>query len=610
MSDGPYRLGDEIGRGALGRVVRVSGGSSTVFAGKILHASHRGDMRASIRFTSEAETLATVQHENIVRVYGIDTIDGEMVMRMELVDGPDLSKLLAIEGPLESERLVNVALGIVAGLRAAHLAGLVHRDLKPQNILLTTDGVPKIADFGMARAASFAGVDESAFAVAGTPDYMAPECVDPLAVDARSDLYSLGCILFELAMGHPPFSAATSFAVLEAHRNSEIPLVECELPSALKALINSLLAKSPADRPQSAAAVERILGEVREGKETALAVLEANTLAISGQCISCGRSLLDAISVCFACGLKRVTLEAGQHSLFVVGPGEIGDKLDAQLRQELLKWLRTNPSLGLGTESLETKVPRVPFVVVTKTSESSARSLANAIESLGLECTVQRGGAYRLPAIRKKGWLLSGRLLAIGAASCAGLYSSLGVLIVPSLGAGVLAGIASGWVLAGKRVTSKSKRASVKLPAAVATSLLGVSPVVQGMRLQRHRESLRGVVERVIVLCEKLPADTLAECELDLARLVDIALVGSARMDEIEVAIVDADMRNPSPETLTEMRERDRLAGQLLEVTAFLDSLRARTAAAKLAGADTANTDEQLDDLRAHISALEEVQSL
>lgn len=608
MSEQTYRLGDEIGRGALGRVVCVHG-EGEIYAGKILHASHRDDAKAATRFESEAKTLASIHHENIVKVYGIDSIEGEMVMRMELVDGPDLAKLLAIEGPLAPEKLVRIALGVVGGLRAAHLAGLVHRDLKPQNILLTTDEVPKIADFGMARAASFAGVDETAFAVAGTPDYMSPECVDPLAVDIRSDLYSLGCILFELATGRPPYAAATSFAVLEAHRNAEIPTLGGEMPAALTALIRSLLAKSPADRPQSAAAVERILKGVSEGSSTALAVVDSKTLAVSGQCVSCGHSLLSAVSICFACGLATVTLEPGKYSLLIVGPGEVGDKLDAKLREALLGWLKESPSLGLGTESLAKAVPRVPFVVVTKVSETSAQALAKAIEPLGLECAVQQGSAYRFPAIRKKGWLLSGRLLAIGAASCAGLYSSFGLLLVPVLGGGIAAGVASGWVLAGKGVTTKAKRKMVKLPGAVATSLGGVEVVVQAMTLRRHRESLRGVVERVLVLCEKLPAEALAECELDLARLVDIALVASARVDEIEVSIADADMQNTSPETLTLMRERDRLAGQLLDVTAFLDSLRARTAALVL-GREGRNTSEQIDDLRAHIAALEEVQSL
>lgn len=610
MTPDAFRLGDEIGRGALGRVVRVYDGESRVYAAKILHPSHQEDERARARFASEAAILAEVQHENIVRVYGLETIEGQTAMRMELVDGSDLATHLAIHGPLKAAELIAIASGVSAGLRAAHGAGLVHRDLKPHNILLGEDGVPKIADFGMARAASFAGVDESAFAVAGTPDYMAPECIDPLAVDARSDLYSFGCILFELATGHPPFSGATAFAVLEAHRSAPIPALDETMPAALTAIISELLAKSPADRPQSAASVSTALAEIASGDQAALVRTSDTSLIAAGRCASCGQWVHPTLSVCFGCGEASISLEPGQHTVFVHGPGQIGDKLDAALRLALLAWLDSNPNLGLDAKPLAKRVPRLPIVIATKLSDGSARALARAIESIGLQCTVQRGGRFALPAARKKSWLLGKRLLAIGAATSVVMVGHIGLSIVSIATVLVVGGAGGGLYLGGRGVTRRRRIATSSVPDTIAESLSGVAQVVGDIQQKRHREGLRAVVERVLSLCESLPAAILTECESDLAKLIDIALVACARMDKIDEQVIDADMRNPAPATLTLLRERDRWAGQLLEATAFLDSLRVRSAALHHANPQDDASTTRIDELRAHIAALEEVQAL
>src|SRR5262249_15935351 len=154
-----------------------------LLAGKLLHGSHRRDPAAAARFRDEARLCARLRHPNVVAVEGVTEIDGEQVLLMELVEGPSLAHVIARQAPLPLHQLLPLASGIAQGLALAHDAGIIHRDLKPQNILLTPDGIPKIADFGMARASSFAGVSGGAFTVLGTPDYMAPESLDPLAVD-------------------------------------------------------------------------------------------------------------------------------------------------------------------------------------------------------------------------------------------------------------------------------------------------------------------------------------------------------------------------------------------------------------------------------------------
>ena len=602
------RIGQEIGRGALGRVHRISDSESgDVYAGKILHGSHQGDPRALTRFASEAAIVAEVQHPNIVRVFGLEEIEGQSVLRMELVDGPDLATLLAMEGPLALDRMLPIATALAAGLSAAHRAGLVHRDLKPHNILLTRDEVPKIADFGLARVTSFAGVDESAFAVVGTPDYMAPESIAPLAVDSRSDLYSLGCILFEMATGAPPFQGATAFSVLEAHRNASIPLIEQDLPEAFRALVASLLRKSPADRPQSAAAVLEALGTISAGG--AIVPFRRTVLSVAGTCASCGATLVSNIAICFGCSTSQLTLEDGRHTLFIVGPGKVGEKLASSHRRALLDLLSANPALGIQPALLKKSVPRLPFVLSTKLSESSARALASRLESIGLRSEVQRGGAFGLRALRKKSWILSGRLLAIGVTGYIYLGQTLLSVIGPVVAVASAVAVGGGWYLAGRSFTKKAALLSEPLPEPVEKSLAALTPIVANMQIKRHRESLRATVERVIALCKLLPPAALLESERDLARLLDMSLIASARMDEIDQAIASADMRNPSPETLELLRERDRWAGRLLEVSAFLESLRMRMAALRHTGEES-RTPHDLDELAAHIEALEEVQSL
>src|SRR5215831_7063862 len=325
-----YRLREELGHGALGRVVVVEDAATgQTFAGKILHASLQGDPGSVERFRREAELLRTVRHPNIVAVHGLHTIDGVEVLLMERIDGPSLATLLAEEGTLPERRLIALARGIAQGLSAAHRAGIVHRDLKPHNVLVAPGDVAKIVDFNLARASSYAGIDRRHFTIVGTPDYMAPESIDPLAVDPRSDLYSLGCILFELTAGRPPFSGGTAFALLEAHLREPVPELAAgpERSPALVALVRALLAKSPADRPQSATLVDAVLAAIASGRtggaERSLVDARPRDMARSGACARCGEAILDGIPICFGCGLEQSWLEPGRSTLFVVGPGAL-----------------------------------------------------------------------------------------------------------------------------------------------------------------------------------------------------------------------------------------------------------------------------------------------
>jgi hypothetical protein len=603
-----WRLGDEIGHGALGRVVRVHDpDTGQTLAGKILHASNRDDARAVARFAREAELLHSLDHPNLVAVHGLEVVEGEQVLLMELIDGPSLAQLIAREGPLAEDRVVAIGRGIAAGLQAAHRAGLVHRDLKPANVLVAAGDVAKIVDFGLARATSFAGVDRRTFALVGTPDYMAPESADPLAIDPRSDLYSLGCILFEMTTGEPPYGGATPFALLQAHIEQPVPDLPAgpERSEALAALVRALLAKSPADRPQSAAQVEHDLSAAH-----GLATVSAGALARADSCARCGAPLLDGVPVCFGCGMEQAAIEPGRCSVFVTGPGKITYKLDSGLRQKLLDWIRSSPQLGLDAGHLEREVPRLPFVLVSGVSQASGRRLVSSMEALGLSAEWREGNRFGLVEIRRKAWSLSGRILAIAAGMMAifnqlfrypGLFLAA-LVLVP------IAAVASGWRMA-VRPAARLQRVAVRaLPAALGERVERLVQLIPAIEARRHRESLRAVVQRALALRESVPEPERGRIEPELAHVLDLAMAAAARIDELERRLAEADLRETDAGARRDLRERDAWAARLLETSAELDALRARWAAARARDEDAAG--ETLDELRAQVAAFEEVEAL
>lgn len=581
-----------------------------------MHASHQADPKALSRFEGEAEILSRLRHENVVAVHGLESIEGERVLVMELVDGASLARAIAVDAPFPERRIAAIGHGIAAGLAAAHHAGLVHRDLKPDNVLLTSDDTPKLVDFGMARATSFAGVDPSAFAVVGTPDYMAPETLDPLAVDTRSDLYSLGCILHEMATGAPPFTGATAFAILEAHRKDPIPTIasgasasEAGRSQRFIDLVAGLLAKSPADRPQSATAVAETLASlVAPDENTAMVRASDYSVVHAGQCASCGEPAVAEVPVCFGCGLAQVALENGDCTIYVTGPGNVTEKFDAALRQALLEWLEANPALGLDSGWLSKHVPRLPFVVVTGVSERSARALLGSLRTLGLEAEHVVGGRYKLPAIRKKAWSLGGRIAGIAAASGLWMVHSIGLALLPVAALAGVGALVSGWVTAGKPVARRTGETSRALPDGIALPLARVTEATANVRERRHRESLRAVVQRVLVLRSSVPSSHAAAVDADLGRVLDLAAVATVRIDELEATLAAGNMRDTSAEARALMLERDSWAARLLELTAFLDAQRARYTA--IEAGELSDTAVELAELRAHIEALEEVQAL
>ena len=251
---GDYKILDELGRGALGVVYRAEHRLLKKAAAiKLWSLPNTQTAKANAALLREARAAAATRHPGVVDVYDILRMpDGRIAMVMELLEGETLSSRIARIGALEASDCVQIARAIADVLAATHGAGIVHRDLKPENVFLLPDGRVKVLDFGAALSA--ARPDEKAGTL-GTPWYMAPEQAMGNPPDRRSDLYSLGCVLFEMLTGRCPYDAPDPRAVIAKHIEEPIPTLESPLgplPEALERLVVRAMAKYPEQRPQDA----------------------------------------------------------------------------------------------------------------------------------------------------------------------------------------------------------------------------------------------------------------------------------------------------------------------------------------------------------------------
>jgi eukaryotic-like serine/threonine-protein kinase len=270
-----YELEQKIGEGGMARVYRGRDlRLNRRIAVKVLHSHYASDPGFLQRFHHEAQAAANLRHSNIVDVYDVG-LDGDAhYIVMEYVDGSDLKALLARNGPLPVEQAVAVAEAVANGLSAAHRVGLVHRDIKPQNIIVGPGGQVKITDFGIAKSALSTAMTETGVTF-GTADYISPEQARGQPATPRSDLYSLGVTLYEMLTGRLPFSGESSIAVAMQHVGEEPPpprMFNPRIPPALEALTLRAMSKDPDDRPASAQEFARLLVGWRDVGEQATVV--------------------------------------------------------------------------------------------------------------------------------------------------------------------------------------------------------------------------------------------------------------------------------------------------------------------------------------------------
>ena len=274
-----YEVLGSLGQGGMGEVYRVRDREiGEEVALKLLRPEITLDSEVVDRFRNELRVARRITHPNVCRVYHLGEHRGTYYITMELVPGEDLKTRISERGALELKEFLSVARQVCEGLAEAHRSNVIHRDLKPQNIMVDEEGRAWVLDFGIARHLGTAGMTQTGIMV-GTPEYMAPEQIEGLEVDARSDIYSLGVILFEMATGRPPFEGPTPLAVAVKHQTAEAPdprRVVKETPGELARLILKCLAKERSQRYQTAAdlleeldRVEGILTEAATPEDSA-----------------------------------------------------------------------------------------------------------------------------------------------------------------------------------------------------------------------------------------------------------------------------------------------------------------------------------------------------
>jgi serine/threonine protein kinase len=270
-----YRITGKLGIGGMGVVYEAEDlRLARTVALKLLPAELSGDPEATRRLQREAQTIAGLSHPNICTVYEIDEHDGAAFIAMERVEGSNLKQYMA-RRELTTPEVVDIALQVTQALEAAHTAGIVHRDIKPGNIVVSSTGQVKVLDFGLAR--RFIKPDDTgevAFGGStiigrplGTANYMAPERIQQLPPDPRSDLFSLGVVIYEMATGRLPFAGASpSETVTNVLEKDPIPLTRLSphRPLHLERMVNRLVAKHAEDRYQSAGELRAALAAVRQ----------------------------------------------------------------------------------------------------------------------------------------------------------------------------------------------------------------------------------------------------------------------------------------------------------------------------------------------------------
>ena len=254
----------EAGRGGMGIVYRATHiALKRDVAMKVISPRVAVDEQFRERFRREAEAAASIQHPNVVPVYDAGEEDGFLYVTMRFVEGVDLAELLRFEGQLAPDRAVQLIAQVAGALDAAHQLGVIHRDVKPANVLIEGQGPAEhalLTDFGLTKHVhSESGLTETG-ALLGTIDYAAPELLDGSSVDARTDVYALGCVLYELLIGQVPYPRSNVPARIFAHLEAPVPPVSAQLPDAppaLEAVIRRAMSKRPEDRYASAGELGR-----------------------------------------------------------------------------------------------------------------------------------------------------------------------------------------------------------------------------------------------------------------------------------------------------------------------------------------------------------------
>ncbi|MFC7326129.1 serine/threonine-protein kinase [Marinactinospora rubrisoli] len=288
LLSGRYQLEERIGAGGMGEVWRATDTLlNRPVAVKMLHTSQVAEPTSRERFRTEARITAALSHPGIAQVFDYGEQDDHAYLVMELVPGEPLSSILKRNDGLEIGAALDILTQAAQALGAAHARGVVHRDIKPGNLLVTEDGTVKLTDFGIARGNESVGLTQTGM-VMGTAQYISPEQAFGQAATPASDIYSLGVLAYECLAGQPPFTADTPVALALAHTREPPPPLPDDIPAPVRALVERLLEKDPADRISSAAEIAQLTQRLRgsldpeDGATTAMNLADVDATMVAG----------------------------------------------------------------------------------------------------------------------------------------------------------------------------------------------------------------------------------------------------------------------------------------------------------------------------------------
>jgi serine/threonine-protein kinase len=367
---GAYAIESVLGRGGMGAVFLATHERlERKVALKVVAPELAADDAFRARFLRESRLAASLDHPNVIPIYDADEIDGVLYLAMRYVSGPSLQALIRARGRLSLAETLSVVEQTARALDAAHRAGLVHRDVKPGNVLLAEPGDHVyLCDFGLARRASAEGLTHTGTFL-GSVDYCAPEQIQGRPLDGRADVYALGCVLFHCLVGHPPYPRETEFLVLQAHVSEPPPLVSSvrdDLPRALDDVVATAMAKHPDGRYATAGALAnaaRAAGaEVVDAEDTRAAATPAPPDAVTRlveQRAGAGRRRVWAIAAALvaaalvAAGAAVILTRGGAGATSTTGPEVVKlqtfvDRIENVLEQSAAGRREIAPALSGG----------------------------------------------------------------------------------------------------------------------------------------------------------------------------------------------------------------------------------------------------------------------
>ncbi|MFB0519530.1 MAG: protein kinase, partial [Acidobacteriota bacterium] len=273
---GRYQIIEELGRGGMGKVYKIFDKKiKEKVALKLIKPEIAADEDTIERFSNELKFARKISHRNVCRMYDLSEEEGTHYITMEYVPGEDLKSTIRRVGQLSVGKAISIAKQVCEGLAEAHRLGVVHRDLKPQNIIIDREGNARIMDFGIARSLEAKGITDAGVMI-GTPEYMSPEQVEGNEIDGRSDIYSLGVILYEMVTGRVPFAGNTPLSIAMKHKTEAPPypgVVNAQIPEDLSRLILRCMEKDKGRRYQKAEEILSELSKIERGVPTTERIL-------------------------------------------------------------------------------------------------------------------------------------------------------------------------------------------------------------------------------------------------------------------------------------------------------------------------------------------------